>query len=505
MLFTNTLAQSARLITGYLFSFIVAPVMLSRLGLTAFGIWAVTGALATYAGVLDLGVTRSLARFVALYDAQGQPRRIRECVGLGLIAVTLIGGLAVGAAVLAAPLVADVLRVKDVGMMRTVLLSSAGILACQAYVQVLDAVPVGLRRMVPPSVSGIAGNVLNFGFSIGALLLSRHLVEYATANLIASALALGPAVASLLYTARFATPVWPGRETVREVMRFGLQNQVGWLADVINFETDKLVIASIVDVRAAAVYEIAARVVGAIRSVAVLTVSAMIPTMTAYLVKNGRSVIPATYRHYTTRSVAIAFPTFILGCVSAPYLLHAWLGHVPGRTTVILIALSLAYLLQITTGVASTTSLAEGNPGMVARNAVIGAALNIVLTIALASVFGLAGVLAGTFIALAATSALFIVRFHRAYDVPVVDYLRAVLRPGLLAAGLGIPFALWSLLGPASTSRGMAAGTLIVIGALYVTAYAVLAGRMGLLPERMTFPRARRQPVELVPGSPAEL
>ena len=74
MLFKNTLAQSAGLLVGYLFSFLLAPLMISRLGLDKFGVWAVTGAFATYAGLLDLGVGRSLARFVALFDAGGDRR-----------------------------------------------------------------------------------------------------------------------------------------------------------------------------------------------------------------------------------------------------------------------------------------------------------------------------------------------------------------------------------------------------------------------------------------------
>ena len=46
-----------------------------------FGVWAVTGAIAQYARLLDFGITRSLARFVALYDAEGDRGGIEESVG----------------------------------------------------------------------------------------------------------------------------------------------------------------------------------------------------------------------------------------------------------------------------------------------------------------------------------------------------------------------------------------------------------------------------------------
>ena len=68
MLFRNTMAQSASFGLGYLYSFLLAPFMIGRLGLDAFGIWAVTGAFASYAGLLDLGIGMSLSRFVAVYE-----------------------------------------------------------------------------------------------------------------------------------------------------------------------------------------------------------------------------------------------------------------------------------------------------------------------------------------------------------------------------------------------------------------------------------------------------
>jgi O-antigen/teichoic acid export membrane protein len=83
VLFRNTLAQSSSLITAQFFSVILAPLMIGRFGLALFGVWAVTGALAKYASLLDFGITRSLSRFVALYHARGDRRGVQECVGPG--------------------------------------------------------------------------------------------------------------------------------------------------------------------------------------------------------------------------------------------------------------------------------------------------------------------------------------------------------------------------------------------------------------------------------------
>jgi len=153
--------------------------------------------------------------------------------------------------------------------------------------------------------------------------------------------------------------------------------------------------------------------------------------------------------------------------------------------------MALAYLVQLTTEVASTTALADGNVGMVASNAVLGAGVNIALTVALAPFFGLWGVLAGTLLAIVATSVLLIVKFHRRYGLPPRDYLFGVGTPFLLAVGLGIPFAALAVAVGTPGSRGAAAILLASVSILYALAYWVSASRLGLLPERLTLKLAR--------------
>ena len=150
MLFKNTLAQSSTLLSGQLYSVILAPLMLGRFGLAAFGVWAVTGALAKYAGLFDFGISHSLGRFVAFYDAQGDRRAVQEAIGLGLLAVTGVGAIAAAAAVLVAPLLTRELGVLDVGEMRILTLSSVAIFVASAYSRVLAVIPNGLPARAGP-------------------------------------------------------------------------------------------------------------------------------------------------------------------------------------------------------------------------------------------------------------------------------------------------------------------------------------------------------------------
>jgi len=493
MLFRNTVAQSASVVAGYVFSFLLAPIMISRLGLDAFGVWAVTGAFATYAGLLDLGIGRSLARFIAVFDAADERYRIDESVGLGLIATLIVGLLAAAVAALLAPFVSDQLGVLDSGEMRIVLLSSVGIWTLNGLDGVLTAVGIGLRNMVPPNIATSAGATINFAFSVAALALSTSLVVYALANVAAGVVALLPAFLALRHVWRSPYVAWPSRVLVNEVLAFSVKNQLGWFADLVNFQTDKVIIALMVDIRAAAVYEIASRVVLAVRSVAVLSVSAMIPTAAARIVEEGREVIGEMYRRYTLRSCAVAFPLFALTSVTAPFLLIAWLKTAPGDAELLVPFLTLAYFVNITTGVGSTIAIGAGHPGFVSANSVLIAGLNVVLTVALAPALGLWGVVAGTFVAVTAGSLIFNSRFLRLFSLSLRDLLAAVVPPGLLALGLAIPPAALALAVGVPEGRPSAIFWLAIAGSAYVIPYWLIATRRGYLPERLQFPPLRRQ------------
>ena len=487
MLFKNTAAQSANLLSAYLFSLLLAPLMLSRLGLVNFGVWAVTGALATYMGLADFGITRSLARFVAIYDVQGDRRAIAECIGLGLLAITAVTMVAVAAALLTPPLFAGSLHVIGVGQLRLVLLCSVFIFSFTSYRRVLNAVEVGLRRMVPPNVANVFTNVVNFAFSVAALLIHPTLVAYGVANALSYLIGVGAALASVRHVWGSVPVAWPGRARAKEIGGFGIKAQVHGLADIINLQTDKLILAFVVGVRATASYEIASRVVLAIRSIGILSISAMIPTFAAYIAQHGRQAIPRLYRRYTGMTVALAFPVSVLASITAPLLLKAWLAHVPEHAAAVVVCLTLVYLGNFTCEVGMNIATGDGRPGLVASNSIVAAGCNVLLTVALAPLFGFWGVIAGTAVALALGSALFVVRFHRAYGMPLMDYLRAVAAPALLSLGLGAVLALWRpIFGWQDVSRLQAGLAVLLLTAAYGVVYWPLASHMRMLPRRLS-------------------
>ncbi|UGS34615.1 lipopolysaccharide biosynthesis protein [Capillimicrobium parvum] len=486
-LFKNTAAQSLNLLSSYLFSLLIAPVMLHQLGLTMFGVWAVTGAMATYAGLADFGITRSLSRFVAMYDVEGDDHAIAESIGLGLIAITVVTIIATGLAFVTLPLFADSLGVISEADLRIVLLSSVAVFSFTAYRRVLNSVEIGLRQMVPPNVANLFTNVVNFAFSLAALLLYPDLPTYAVANALSYMVGIGAAIASVRHVWGSVPLAWPSRRRAREITSFGVKAQLHGLSDLINLQTDKIILAFAVGVRAAASYEIAARVVSAVRSVGLLSIAAMIPTFAAHIAQHGRDDLRRIYRRYTRVAVGLAFPVYALTCVMSPLLLKAWLGDVPLHAPGVVVLLTISYLFGTSCEVAMNIATSDGRPGLVASNSIVTAGANVALTLALAPVFGFWGVLAGTVLALSLGSAVFIVRYNRAYGLSWSDYFAAVVPPALLSFGVAAIIGVWVLLlGWGEPLRLTSIFLVIGITAGYTLIYWPIASRLGFLPAKMT-------------------
>jgi O-antigen/teichoic acid export membrane protein len=493
---TNTVAQATPMLLGYVASFVSAPIVLHAIGLRAFGIWALTGALAQYAALLDFGVGPTLARFVALHDAREEHDQIGEVLGTGAITATVVSlGLIIGAVVAAAPL-AKTLGGITTADMRLLLLCATVIFSSTMFANVLTAFNVGMQEMVIPNVALSIGVGLNFAFSVAAALTSSSLVRYADANAVASLLSLLVVFVCMRMTTRDRVRVtMPSRDTLRQVLGYSVKNQALTASSLINFQTDKIVIALFIGPAVAGAYELANRVAAAARSVGVLVVGAMVPTMTSDAVRKSAHELAETYLRWTGRTAVLGIPALIFVAAMPQAILHSWLGPVPVHAVVVLAVLAAGYVINATTGVGYTLAYAMGHPGIPAKAALYTAAGNLVATIALAPLLGLWGVLIGTAAAFTCGALYQVWLVHARYVIPLRGYGSAISGPIALALALVTIPILTQLLvaGDGRIAEGVA---VLAAGAVYVSAYAYAALRLDFLPEaiRRLVPGHHRAP-----------
>jgi O-antigen/teichoic acid export membrane protein len=476
-LHANAVYQTVALAVGYAVSFIIAPILLARIGLEGFGIWALTGALAQYAGILDVGITRSLARFVALYRGASEDR-VAQVIGLGLLVSVLVTAAMLVLAVGTAALFLRLFHIRmELATIRIILVSSVVMFGASMVSRVLAAFPTGLEDLVTPSIAIIVSAVVNLAASVPTLLLTRSLATYAV---VSAGAACGGAIGTYLLIRLRVGPIpaaFPPRRLAGEVSRYAVKGQVPWVLDLANFQTDKVVIGAFVDVKAAAAYELVNRVSAATRQVGIVAMSPMLPRAVRLIRETGRQVISPIARHYSVLASSVLAPLFVASTLVGVPLMVAWLGHLPPDGLVILCGLNSAYLLNTLSGVLSVLAAADASLDLLVVPGVATTAINCVLTLALGPVIGVVGVLSGTVVALGLGSGLSLVMFGRRYGLSQIPVAVAVAKEVCLALLPAIPlFALGIFLGVPKT-RAAGIGETLLLLVPYVLAYGLLARR----------------------------
>jgi O-antigen/teichoic acid export membrane protein len=481
-LLRNTVAQAGPATFGYVLSFASAPIVLTGLGLRMFGIWALTGALAQYGGLLDFGIGRSLARFVAAHEHDR--RACGEYMVIGLSAMVVLLAVLAVVAVAVAPVLADTLGHISTADMRVALVSSVVLLVSTLTGIVIAGYPVGLRRMVAPNIGMALGAAINFCASVGAIAAGAGLPGYAVANAVAGVVSVG-VVIIVVVRAEGAIPLAvPSRTRTTEFLRFGVKLQLAWAMELINYQSDKIVIALSVGPSVAGAYELANRVAAAARQLGILPSTALLPSLTARFVASGAEELRRDYEVFTERIVSIAFPALVLAGALSPMLFEAWLGHIPPHAAVVLPALVIPYLATVSSDLTKVVASASGDPTLVARIAVATALVNLAITASLAPVFGLWGVLVGTVVALTVGALVQVAMVQRRFALPAGAYARAVLPSLRLCVALAAPVAALSYSGVIH-GRALQAVTVVALSVVYALVYLALSVRADRVPHRL--------------------
>ena len=148
----GAIAQILPLAASYGVNLLATPYVVGQLGLRDFGVWAMTGAIAQYAALLDLGAARAANRYVALFHARGEAEKDRSVVGICVTAALGLGALLYVTAFFSADIAEKVFHTGDSALTRFLLLCSVTILTCGLLARVLAMASIGRGRQLPANI-----------------------------------------------------------------------------------------------------------------------------------------------------------------------------------------------------------------------------------------------------------------------------------------------------------------------------------------------------------------
>jgi predicted dehydrogenase/O-antigen/teichoic acid export membrane protein len=428
--------------------FFLTPFIVHALGETRYGIWTLVVGLTGYYGLLDLGVASGMTQYLTRYLAAKDIDNLNRSASTGFVALSCIGLFVfVGSLVVAfsAPSFFQIQAVSAIEVTWVLAITGTSV-AMQFIFFTYSAVFTAVQRFDLSNAIGISTRLLSAVATVICLDLGYGLVGLslvvAGTNLIDYLIRWR--VARRLLPAMKISPRLANRESLREVVSFGVWNFVtAGSARLISY-TDALVIAAFMPVAAVAPFAIAANLRSYFDEIFVRVGFVFFPAVTELDARGDQAGLRQVYL-VSSKFMFLGSILFgSIGIFSAGDFFRLWVGHSYAEPTGYPSVATIFYLLLAGSMIAVSQRIGYQvllGTRQVKLLAVLFAAeglSNLVISLALVRSHGLLGVAAGTLIpAILFQGLLQPVCVCKFLQISLTSYCREVLlRPAVVLGAL---------------------------------------------------------------------
>jgi O-antigen/teichoic acid export membrane protein len=194
-----------------------------------------------------------------------------------------------------------------------------------------------------------------------------------------------------------------------EFGRYATRMQVSSLTAFANGEADALIVGAMLPIRYVGLYAVGYQVATAARSLPLYAFPPMLSRLSAVFARSGADGARTEFTRLQQRWAAPVLGYGVVAGAGIVFAVPAWLGAEYAIAGVVGAVLALGYTTQgALTGVRTCYVRAVARPGLETRYAVLSTIINVALTIPLAYLFGVVGVVSATTVALVIASLYFV-------------------------------------------------------------------------------------------------
>jgi len=431
---------------------ILTPLIISRLGLEGYGVWALLFTICAYVNAVDVNFGVAYNKLAAEHDARGDYRRLSEILGAGMTLVGLIALVALGSIWLARYPILRLFNVPE-PMLIDAGQALLGVSVCVMLRMSLGcAFPVlqGLQRTDLRNILSITASAIEFTVTIVLLLRGwkllglavGHMVGQITSTLIAWRLCLR------LRPELSFNPLNGTRWGLRTIAAIGGKFQFLSVMQLIIHRGTKLFTAALLSVYFLGIVEVADKL---IRLGVALGSGLLAPVMPAFSNLRARGEerrVQALFERGSKMVAAVCLPSFAFLAIFADRLIFLWTGkEFPLAAWTVRMIAPVAFLGMLT-GMGTAALRAQGLIRVEMLYALVGASVLVVLYYPGYLWHGYQGMIGVEVFAGVSAAAWFLWAFAKNQGLNLKEYAWAVLlrpvavmTPVIVAALLLAPFA----------------------------------------------------------------
>ncbi|MDL9948866.1 oligosaccharide flippase family protein [Gordonia sp. ABSL11-1] len=435
----NTAAQVLPLASGYLVNIVATPLIIAHLGVDEFGVWAVTGAIAQYGALLDLGTTRSVTRFISLHSSNGDVRAERATRTIAIAIIGALWSLLLCLSVPLAYLLSIPISIVTTHEIWVVLAASISMLIASMFSRAIAGFAFGHKRMIAMNIALSLGNIATIGGGLIALVQGGDLQDFALANAAGAAFGLMVVVIVLIVTEHECKLARPYVSETREFILFGLKGQATSVSDLFVLQFPKIALGIFVSPNAAGLYEIGSRIAMGARSLGIVAIMTLTPYFTeAYAREKVEGLRIQYYKYSPIYTFLAVFPIVAIVAV-APTGMHAWVGAAGDASVVIVLVLGLSFVINLATGTQTIAASAMNQMGRVAKSSMYASFASLIFTPIFTYLLGQAGALISVALAMSIGAITEFMYIGRILERRALTAARAPLRAVVIPVSLCVP------------------------------------------------------------------
>lgn len=409
----NIAVNAANVFTVVAVSLVTVPLLVDRLGLAGYGLWALAQSLVIYVTSLELGFGPALARFTSMRASQ---RELLPQLFFGAIVLYAVVGLAIVllSHLLAEPLVGlfDVPEalhddaVETVGLMGWVTLAA---LIAGAF----DHMLVGLERFRASAITNAGGAVLFLVLVFGVIGDDATLQDVARAALLQWTSIAVVRLVLLLDVAATRGRRVPELALLRELIGFSARLQAAVVSNLVNTQTDRVVVGLVSTPTTLGQASIATQVADAVRTLGYAAFTPMTSRMATTYAIDGRGGLDELLRRFRPMWRVGVLGVAAVAIGGARPAIELWLGGGHDEAALFAVLLIGAYAISLLPFPEFAHLRALGRPTLEGLFGAVTVATNVVATVVLGVLFGAIGVVTATVIAYGASTLWVFARLRR--------------------------------------------------------------------------------------------
>lgn len=409
------------------------PLKLNYFGANIFGIFILVSSLLTYFNKIDFGVGSTLQRYTANLMVLDKTDEIRKLLGFGLLFNTVYGFLT-ALILLTVGNFADhlfALKYEDYAVFK----------------QLLFLVAIRTTITLPLSIFNtfLAGaqyyfftNSIKLINIFGDLIVILVIIHYQSSIL---AYVLFISVIGLLTQCTiaffalikfpFAKPCSFQWHEIKGYLSFSVQMLKSQVSSIIQYETDRILISIFLNMQSLTFYHVGERLHAMVRNIFNSFSLSMTPLLTEKHAENDSIYLRRAVYDGSRIISLIWYPVIVALMINTKYILSIWLGSEYSFLHPFASLFLLPYLISVPSVVLNRILIGSGRIKEFMDIRIIGAFMNVTISIILIHYYGIWGVLAGTL----CQSILFGIYVYRIYfryiEVNREEYLVKVIIPSL--------------------------------------------------------------------------